>query len=261
MALTFTHGFLPDTITSVVPGSWSIADEMAFYVIFPLLFGLLLRIRFPTALAIAIVVTWVCYITQRNLYAYTAHNIPDPQQAALWNMFFGLTLVNQLPCFLIGMLVFKWLSEERPVPYPYLLVVGAVIAAVWIALHQHGIPLFGRLSLPMQYGVVFAVFALGLSSWQPSFLVNPVVGWVGKISYSAYLVHFALLSIIPIPHDNFAEAFLTLALITIAISSVTFRWIEQPFIRLGHRIAARMGSSSFEKEKLRSNSTQVEAGI
>ena len=30
MAATFTHGFMPDTITSVVPGSWSIADEMMF---------------------------------------------------------------------------------------------------------------------------------------------------------------------------------------------------------------------------------------
>ena len=37
MTATFTHGFMPDTITSIVPGSWSIADEMMFYANFPLL--------------------------------------------------------------------------------------------------------------------------------------------------------------------------------------------------------------------------------
>ncbi len=49
MATTFTHGLMPDTITSVVPGSWSIADEMMFYAIFPLLMLGLDRVRFVTA--------------------------------------------------------------------------------------------------------------------------------------------------------------------------------------------------------------------
>jgi hypothetical protein len=30
MMATFTHGLMPDTISSVVPGSWSIADEVMF---------------------------------------------------------------------------------------------------------------------------------------------------------------------------------------------------------------------------------------
>ncbi|RIZ68641.1 MAG: acyltransferase [Methylococcales bacterium] len=33
----FLHGFWPDSINSVVPGGWSIAVEMTFYLIFPLL--------------------------------------------------------------------------------------------------------------------------------------------------------------------------------------------------------------------------------
>ena len=36
MTATFTHGMMVDTITSLVPGSWSIADEMMFYAAFPL---------------------------------------------------------------------------------------------------------------------------------------------------------------------------------------------------------------------------------
>jgi peptidoglycan/LPS O-acetylase OafA/YrhL len=55
MAATFTHGLMPDTITSVVPGSWSIADEMMFYALLPLLMLGLNRVRFLTA-ALAVVV-------------------------------------------------------------------------------------------------------------------------------------------------------------------------------------------------------------
>jgi len=255
MALTFTHGFMPDTITSVVPGSWSIADEMIFYAIFPLLIGALSRARLSIAIFTMIAATWLCHITQRNLYSLVAHNIIDPQQNALWGMFLYLGFINQLPCFMLGMLVFKWLSEERPVRFPYLLVIGSAIAAVWIAFNPQGVPLLGRLSLPMQYGVVFAAFALGLSHWQPSFLVNPVIGWVGKVSYSAYLVHLAVLSAIPLPHSNFSQAFLSVTIITIAISSVTFHFIEQPFNKLGHRIVERlrlMHVEAFAKEESRS---------
>lgn len=238
MALTFTHGFMPDTITSVVPGSWSIADEMIFYAIFPLLIGALFRARLAVVIVAVIAATWVCHITQRNLYSLVAHNIIDPQHNALWGTFLYLGFINQLPCFLAGMLVFKWLSEARRVPLAYLFVIGSVIAAVWIAFNPHAVPFFGRLSLPMQYGAVFAAFALGLSHWQPWFLVNPLIGWIGKVSYSGYLVHLAVLSSIPVPHDTLAQAFLTVTVITVAISSATFLYIEQPFNRLGHRIIA-----------------------
>jgi exopolysaccharide production protein ExoZ len=38
MTATFTHGFWPDTISSLVHGGWSIAVEMTFYLFFPLIF-------------------------------------------------------------------------------------------------------------------------------------------------------------------------------------------------------------------------------
>ncbi|MFY0030172.1 hypothetical protein ABTP79_18860, partial [Acinetobacter baumannii] len=37
LTATFLHGFWPDSVNSVVPGDWSIAAEMTFYLVFPLL--------------------------------------------------------------------------------------------------------------------------------------------------------------------------------------------------------------------------------
>lgn len=37
LTTAFLHGFRPDSINAIVPGGWSIAVEMTFYLIFPLL--------------------------------------------------------------------------------------------------------------------------------------------------------------------------------------------------------------------------------
>ena len=246
MATTFTHGLMPDTITSVVPGSWSIADEMMFYAIFPLLMLGLDRIRFVTAALAVMAAVWVCFGIQRNAYAY-AMQIADPAWRAAWGTFLYLWFVQQMPCFLFGMLAFKWMAEGRAVRWPAMVVLLSVLAMVLVAFFPT-LPYVGRGGLPTQYGFIFAIFALGLAHWQPWFLVNPVIGWIGKVSFSAYLVHLWVISTFPVPHANYAEAFAALTAITIAISSVTYLVIEEPFNQLGRRLAKRFRETNAEKE-------------
>jgi exopolysaccharide production protein ExoZ len=242
MAATFTHGFMPDTITSVVPGSWSIADEMMFYSIFPLLMLGLSRIRFPAAALAVIFATWVCLRIQRSTEAYFAHTVLDPAWRSAWGTFTYLWFVQQLPCFLFGLLAFKWMADGRTVRWPRTIVLVSMLAMVFVAFFP-ALPYIGRLGLPMQYGIIFALFAVGLAHWQPRLLVNPVIGWIGKVSFSAYLVHLGVISAFGIPHSNYAEAFFALTAITIVISSVTYLVIEGPCNQLGRRVAKWMRQS------------------
>ena len=246
MAATFTHGLMPDTITSVVPGSWSIADEMMFYAIFPLLM-LFNRVRFGAAALAVMAVTWLCLRIQGSAAAYIARVVIDPAWRSAWGTFTYLWLVQQLPCFLFGMLAFRWMADGRTVRWPWALVLISMLAMVLVAFFP-ALPFIGRLGSPIQYGIIFAFFALGLAHWQPWFLVNPVIGWIGKVSYSAYLVHLGIVSTVPIPHANYAEAFLSLTAITIAISSITYLVIEEPFNQLGRRLAKRFRETDAEKE-------------
>jgi peptidoglycan/LPS O-acetylase OafA/YrhL len=236
MAATFTHGFMPDTITSVVPGSWSIADEMIFYAIFPLIMAM--RVKLRTAAVLTVLATILCIIVQNNVYVY-ARRIPDPASRLVWSNFFFLWMVNQLPCFLFGILVARLIGEGHQIRWPIALVLGSGAFAISVALLANTVPLFSKSTVAMQAGAIFAVFALGLSKWQPLVLVNPIICWVGKVSYSAYLVHLAVVAGFSVPHDNYPEAFLALTAITVIISSVTYVLIEQPFNRLGHVIASR----------------------
>jgi peptidoglycan/LPS O-acetylase OafA/YrhL len=245
MAATFTHGLLPDTITSVVPGSWSIADEMMFYAILPLLMLGLDRVRFVAAALAVMVTIWVCFAIQRNAYAYAMH-IADPAWRAAWGTFLYLWFVQQLPCFLFGMLAFKWIAEGRAVRWPAAIVLVSVVAMVLVAFFPT-LPYIGRGGLSTQYGFIFAIFALGLGHWQPWFLVNPVIGWIGKVSFSAYLVHLLVISAFAVPHANYAEAFAALTAITVAISSITYLLIEEPFNRLGGKLAKRFRETNAEK--------------
>jgi peptidoglycan/LPS O-acetylase OafA/YrhL len=234
MAATFTHGFMADTITSVIPGSWSIADEMMFYAIFPLLMAV--RVRIAPAFALVVLGTIGCIVLNEYAVGTTARIAAKAWRDA-WATFYFLWFVNQFPCFLFGMLVARWISEDRPTLWPPILVIGS-IALAFLNAFRPDIPVWVRLTLPMQYGVIFALFALGLSKWQPTILVNPVISWIGKISYSGYLVHFILLALgSPFPHENFLEGFVSLSVLTIALSSVTYVLVEKPFIRAGHALA------------------------
>jgi peptidoglycan/LPS O-acetylase OafA/YrhL len=196
------------------------------------------------ALAV-IAATWVCLRIQRNADAYVAHMV-DPAWRAASGTFVYLWFVQQLPCFLFGMLAFKWMAEGRPVRWPRALVSISLLAMVLVAFYP-GLPYVGQLGLPMQYGIVFAVFALGLAHWQPWLLVNPVIGWIGKVSFSAYLVHLWVISTFAIPHSSYAEAFLALTAVTIAISSITYLVIEEPCNRLGRYVARRVREAGSEK--------------
>ena len=128
-------------------------------------------------------------------------------------------------------------------PLPAAIVLLSLVAMVLVAFFPT-LPYIGRGGLPTQYGFIFAIFAVGLAHWQPWLLVNPLIGWIGKVSFSAYLVHLWVISTLPVPHANYAEAFAALTAITIAISSVTYLAVEEPFNRLGRRLAKAFGETA-----------------
>jgi len=237
MAVTFTHGFMPDTITSVVPGSWSIADEMMFYAIFPVLMAIYARASFSSAIALALLGTIACWGVGRLTTAHVAGGT-DPEWRGVWGEFYSLWIINQLPCFYFGMLVARFTEERRRVFWPAVVVLGAIVFFIGISVFPDKVPFFGKLEIPMQPGLIFAALALGLSDWRPRILVNPVICWVGKVSYSAYLAHLLIIaSQMPFPRENYPLAFVSLALMTVAISSATYLLVEKPFIRVGQALA------------------------
>jgi exopolysaccharide production protein ExoZ len=244
MTALFLHGLLPDTITSVVPGGWSVADEVVFYAIFPLLFLALSRMTLSRAIVSTIVVTLVC--SQINRVADLWGQFLPETERGLWGVFTWLWFPRQFPCFLFGMLIFKIVTTAQPpsrATARFLIATSAV--AILAVPFLQGVKYVTPLGLPTTYGMLFAIFTLGLMTWQPKIIVNNAVGWIGKVSFSGYLVHLALIGRVPLlrpfgsPTLDFLVMFAIITALTVAISSLTYLMIERPMIKLGNVLTDR----------------------
>ena len=95
------------------------------------------------------------------------------------------------------------------------------------------------LGLATSYGIAFSLLAFSLVYWPNSPLISRPIEWIGKVSYSAYFVHFAVLHFLPAlrpaawPVADWASTYAVVVLVTVGFSSLTYLMIEKPMIRLG----------------------------
>jgi peptidoglycan/LPS O-acetylase OafA/YrhL len=252
------HGFFPETINSVVPGGWSVADEMTFYLLLPVL------LRVVPSLA-ARVWMWLVSLVATTLLALalTATVLPyyPRERQYLFLNFLNLNFVGQFPVFAVGLVAYALYLR----PGALTGVIGA-LGTVSYLLARAVAPSDSRLSLlldmPPIAAIAFACFALLLARWPTRVLTHPAVVRLGRLSYSIYLVHFALLELLTFlgaarwrGSDLASVAFLALVLtLSALLSRVTYALIERPGIALGARVIERL-------ERGRARARLVEAGV
>lgn len=232
-ALTFVHGWLPQAINGVVPGGWSIGAEAMFYLIFPVLAAIVTtRLR-----AVAFVVLGVLsgLVLQGLVSAWLGPIEPAHAKAA----FFYFWFPNQLPAFASGFLAFQ-LIDKTALPRWGAELAVLLAVAVFVVL-----PVLGPVPGPILYGAIFALAAFGMGKGGGRWLVSRLVIWCGKRSYSAYFWHLGLLGLVfllpaPDPYLGFALRYGLLFVATFALSHLSYRVVEQPGIRLGKRVLARL---------------------
>jgi peptidoglycan/LPS O-acetylase OafA/YrhL len=101
----------------------------------------------------------------------------------------------------------------------------------------------------------FVVAVVALSRRPVKLLVNPVITYVGQLSYSMYIVHFAVLHLMSgmgldrIIKDggmlNHMARFIMLLSLTVMVSIPIYRLLELPFMRLGQRFIKWRESGPF----------------
>ncbi|MEE4454508.1 acyltransferase [Novosphingobium resinovorum] len=233
-AFLFVHGFDPHGMNSVVPGGWSIASEVMFYAIFPLLLYHAASLR--RASLLLCVSLGVAVINGALPIILKIH---DP----MWKDFFHFNFLTSLPAFLIGLVLFTWFRENgiaRPAGAGRHVLPGVVVAsAVLVGCLGDRIPATQLLMLFPLGGLVFVA-----ARYEPRWLVNPVLGFIGEISFSIYLVHFAVLHALGDMQALALPGWQRLLLLygaTIAASSLV-AWVcrvvvEQPMVRVGYRVS------------------------
>ncbi len=225
-------------IGGIIGVEWTLSIEMTFYAFIPV-FQKYIKNR-QSALIAFIVSVIGSFVYAKLLLPHS----PIPEQD-YWTVFVFRGLIFQLPMFMLGFLLYFIIYPEREIApvkkynSKLLLCAGALILPI-LYIFNHSVPL----------GLLFFGFAYFLYRYPVKLLVNKIFTYIGRISYSMYLLHLlvggyarALLDYFNLHLSELWYAtllFLITILFTMAVSTLTYYFIEKPGIALGKKLIQKM---------------------
>lgn len=241
---SFVFNLFPAYHESVVWGGWTIGVEMIFYLMFPLIY------RFVDDTWKAVVVVVACFVIAWIGTILLDHFSPANYSYKIFAIF--------LPVFTAGMLAFQVSASLKHHEHRTTLGVALIALALisltaflnyWDTVFDH-VLFFDRWALAEQ-ALIFSTFLIGLMLAPVAVFVNRVTIFLGKISYSLYLIHLPLVFYsIPLyqwiynfPLNRsmkFAACIAVTFCMLVPICYLTYRCIEEPGIQLGKLIWRRL---------------------
>jgi peptidoglycan/LPS O-acetylase OafA/YrhL len=253
LTATFLHGFWPDSVNSVVPGDWSIAAEMTFYLVFPFVitaFGS--RRHLYLALAIALHLVNVCLFKPWAFALFSAYYGPG-HEAFVWNAL-HISFLNQMPVFLTGCALFFSLRDGFAKSDAAIF--AAFIALSFIADRATGSHEFNYLMINLVLGALVA------GCIRLAIRCRPIEA-LGRNSYSMYLSHFAVIyglrQIWPLT-DGLVSLLIAYA-VTAALSYLVARATWHLVERRAQDFAHRLTSAGSDRSTIRPTIAATVAGL
>lgn len=251
--------YLTPTISAwtPVPGGWSISVEFCFYFAFPLLAASITNIQ----RAVLFFMASVGVMILAHKFGASLYPELDIEERANFLYFWPL---NQLPIFALGFLLYhcvkcpsvrQWLANSRISTNA----ASVLLCMAIIALSFYGPKKFfdwpqREIPTHLIISAFFLGWALTLVAKPTGLTLNKKISGLGKVSFSAYILHFAVLRytgislkyIWPFTTSGVASVFYFLFLLAAAVcitrfaSGLSYKYIEEPFIDIGKRLIRRI---------------------
>ncbi|MDD2698665.1 MAG: acyltransferase [Arcobacteraceae bacterium] len=210
-------GFHPDTMSSIIAPAWSIFDEFLFYILFAIL-GLFFSIR-NTILKYIFILLSISFSTFLISNIFFASDL-------IFKTYLFLSPLIQMFIFFVGGIIF--IMRKKIIIKKYLLYISSIL----LILH----PIFiSSTTLSVYLSVLFfTIILLYLSQHQLNY--SRFFLFLGKISFSFYLIHYGVIQIFEINglfDLNSYMAVTLILLLTVGLSIVSFKYIETSFIHFG----------------------------
>ena len=222
----------PGAVQGQLPHGYTLEIEMIFSLLFPLLMWMSSRLHWGLLVLLsllAIFATGELHYSQRYGLDFALGIGLYMEQDRLAEFFRRLPRSISWGLVLLGLAIFN---------YP----TYAVLMFEW-----WGVVPFAVGGTLLVAGAIHLPGFAGLLSSRP-------VAALGRISYSSYLLHFALLCWLTRLIDHRLGvweglAFIALVvMITLFVSSLSYRWVERPAIRLGNRLCHALATSFGARE-------------
>ena len=244
MGLAFLNGIDPSTINAVAIGGWSIAVETTFYAVLPLLFAFVKNLR--QALFLLTGVFILGQVLSDACYRYF--------QKLLWSEYFYFYWFPiEFPIFCMGIAAyFFWKQYLRNRKFFFRQRISFALILGSILIFVSSLPISNAKLYWSSLAFIPLILGLSLHEWK--FFVNPVTGFLGRISYSLYLTHFFCLIFIDKACRYVQETchfhidgtfvgwvlvFTSLLFSAVVLSTLTYFIVEKPGIRLGRYLIQR----------------------
>ena len=177
---------------------------------------------------------------------YFLLRFPLIEDQGLWVNFLFLYFPAQIPIFALGIMLYFVVIEKEDmlsISGSYLLFFFTLLIIQLVSKSQL------LLADNILFGFAFFILGLALSKYRSPLFVNSTLIYIGKISFSLYLVHFAvifwfnkydLLDYVSNPYMNYAIRLLAITSASAAVSTLTYHIVEVPFQNIGNKIIASL---------------------
>jgi peptidoglycan/LPS O-acetylase OafA/YrhL len=256
LTVAFLHGWHIESINAVVPGGWSIAAEAMFYLVLPWLYVVLKNARHTATL---LLVSIVASAVTRIILKRVMQEFYPESQAYMIDGFLEYFFVSQIPVFLVGILTFQLVQGLRDYPKSSIVIMGysLLILASAITAQTTG----NMLPQGVLFSIGFSLLVLSLNERPIGLVVNPVTIFLGKISFSLYLVHFYVLDLVRVSGEfkalsgdiGFASGFLIVLAASAVVAFVVYRLVEVPGIALGKVVIGKIRRRELKNRDLSGN--------
>ncbi|MDB5123514.1 MAG: acyltransferase 3 [Mucilaginibacter sp.] len=221
--VSFLNLFFVKYQNNIIGVEWTVPIEFFFYLIIPLLFFQMLKR--PNIIPILLMLAAIVSVSSYKFYTHS--NYADLQYN--WSLFkYPFSFVFGVVVYLAYRKKIFFIDNPKYANWTMLLLI---------------LVFFDYIFMGYLYKDLFSTIWIGLliiACQRRAFITraifeNVVVQYLGKISYSIYLVHMLVLTWLGSRYTGYLNPCLALA-ITIGISSLTYYLIEKPFIKLGKQL-------------------------
>lgn len=237
LSATFLNAFVYKYLNGITPGGWSIQVEMLFYCFIPLLANRINNLN-----------NAIRFFLSSLLFSILLPNIISRTIGSQYTDVLFHSLLLQMPYFALGIILYFIYFESKKLK----ILKPDIVIIILILLISLSIYIFKYLDLNLVNVLAILMIVIYCMFYPAKLFNNVITRYIGRVSYSIYLLHFLVLFVIQkinlFPTVDslilniliFVLRYIIATVISVLLSTITINTIEKPGQNIGKKIISNL---------------------